>query len=355
VAVIEVGGRATGAAAGYPVRAETPGGGTLSDQSYSDRMVRLVTVAPMVVLPALVGTQLALTAAYASGRWTMPYAVLLMAYCLPACMHHAWHAAHGRRPPGGRWTLAGMAAAVAAGMPLVGSEWLTAFAYLLASTVIVLRRQWAIPAGAALLAGVMLADLWLDPKPNPLWIGIVVMDRAGAVLVLCWLAGALRELRAAREELAARAVLRERIRIDGELAHTVGASLVEIAARGAAADELAGVDPAAAEADLRVLVDGSRRTAADARRLISGYQRVSLRAELDTAVALLTAAGVPARLVAPRDLPAADPRLSAELRSALEGLLRGEPAGDCVLTVDRMAGELHLEVEMDGVRAPAAR
>src|SRR4051794_38354454 len=124
------------------------GGGTLSDQSYSDRMVRLVTIAPVAVLATLVGTQLALTAAYTSGPAPMLYALLLMAYCLPACMHHAWHAAHGRRPPGGGWTLAGMAAAVAAGMPLVGSQWETAFAYLLTSTVIVLRRRWAIPAGA---------------------------------------------------------------------------------------------------------------------------------------------------------------------------------------------------------------
>src|SRR2546423_862981 len=126
-----------------------PEGGTLSDQSYSDRMVRLVTIAPVAVLATLVGTQLALTAA----------------------------------------------------------------------------------------------------------------DTSGAVLVLCWLAAALRELRAAREELATRAVLRERIRIDGELAHTVGASLAEIAARGAVAADLAGTDPVAAEAELRALVNGSRRTA----------------------------------------------------------------------------------------------
>ncbi|MFL6072990.1 MAG: hypothetical protein ACJ73S_06280 [Mycobacteriales bacterium] len=314
-----------------------------------------MTIAPVVVLVALVGTQLALTMAYTSGASRTLYAVLLMAYCLPACMQHAWHAAHGRRPPGGGWTLAGMAVAVAAGMPLVGYEWEAAFAYLLTSTVIVLRRPWSIVAGAAVLAGVMLADLWLDPKPNPLWIGIVVVDRAGAVLVLCWLAGALRELRAAREELATRAVLRERIRIDGELAHTVGVSLAEIAARGAVAADLAGTDPAAAEAELRTLVDGSRRTAADARRLIRGYQRVSLRAELDTAVALLTAAGVPARLVVPRDLPAADPTLSGALRSALDGLLRGEPAAGCQLTVNWVEGELRLEVEVDGVPAPAAR
>jgi hypothetical protein len=61
-----------------------------------------------------------------------------------------------------------------------------------------------------------------------LWSGI-------ALAVLVWLARIVRELQAARQELAARALVVERQRIDDELARTLGTALERIIAGAAAA------------------------------------------------------------------------------------------------------------------------
>ncbi|MFI5898392.1 histidine kinase [Actinoplanes sp. NPDC051513] len=200
------------------------------------------------------------------------------------------------------------------------------------------------------LAAAVPVDLLVDPTPNPLWKVLVIVQRAGAVLVPTWFAGALRELRATRQILADQAVLRERGRFDRELVRTVGDSLQTLASRGATAAALAGTDPDGARRELRVMVDSSRRTLAEARRLIRTYQRVPLRAELDTAVTLLSAAGVSARLVLPDNgLPRyADTELREALRAAVDRLLREQPARAYVITLDASTGYSRLTVAADG-------
>jgi signal transduction histidine kinase len=162
--------------------------------------------------------------------------------------------------------------------------------------------------------------------------------------VLAWFAGALHQLRAARAELAAQAVLRERLRIDEELAGTVGAELRAIAADATA---LRDEDPATAERELRSLVEGSRRTLAAARRMIRAYQRVPLRAELDTAVALLEAVGIPTRLTVPRGDLVSD-ELTGPLRSAVDRLLHDEAVRAAAITVTTDGGRLRLTVTANG-------
>ncbi|MFI6079172.1 hypothetical protein ACIA5C_47480 [Actinoplanes sp. NPDC051343] len=320
----------------------------MADRSYSDRTIRLVTAAPIAVLVAGVGVQVSLTAASNSNPTSALTTFVLMCCYLPMCGYHAWSAAHLRRPRHGGWTLAAMTVIIAAGVPLVGSGWQLTFAHLLASTVIVLRRPWAIVAGCVLVGALVPIDLLVNPNPNPFWTILVVVQRGAAVLVPTWFAGALRELHAAREELAGQAVLRERIRIDRELAHTVGESLDKIARRGEAAAAQAGTDPDGALRELRALVDGSRRALAAARRLVRSYHRVSLRTELDTAMDLLSAAGVPARLVLPdKDLPRyADGEVRKALRAAVDCLLRDGSTGTSVITLCASGGRLRVGVEV---------
>lgn len=91
----------------------------------------------------------------------------------------------------------------------------------------------------------------------------------------------------------------------------------------------------AVESQLQGLVRGARRTLARARRTISGYQQVSFRGELDTAVTLLRAAGVPARVEIrggelPRTLEA---EVRAELRRITVMLLRAGETRACVIAV----------------------
>ncbi len=335
-----------------PARSIHARGGRRSpiDLNYSDRAIRLLTAAPLAVLAGVVGAQLALTPVYNSGSRSTLLALAFMACYLPMVAYQVWSAAHLRRPRGGGWMLAATAVIIAAGLRFVGNEWQFTIAHLLVSTVIVLPRRWAVVGGCLILAAVVPVDLLVNPAPDPLWTMLVVIQRAGAVLVPTWFAGALRELRTTRGMLADQAVLQERIRIDREMARTVGDSLHTIARRGATAAALAGTDPNGAGRELRVLVDTSRHTLAQARRLIRGYQRVPLRTELDTAMTLLSAAGVPARLVLPDDgLPRhADTELREALRAAVDRLLREQPTRTYVITLDASTGDPRLTVAADG-------
>jgi hypothetical protein len=178
------------------------------------------------------------------------------------------------------------------------------------------------------------------------------------------MAAALRRLRAARLDLAAAAVAQERLRVDGELSRTLGTALESIASRGQRAAAQLDADPALLEAALleaalRALIEDSRMTLAEARRMIRGYQQGSLRAELDSAVALLAAVGIEARLVLARadvaDTGEDAPR--AALRAGLARALRADPPPRaCRITVTRDDGQtrvaLYLERDrQDGVAA----
>jgi two-component system sensor histidine kinase DesK len=193
-----------------------------------------------------------------------------------------------------------------------------------------------------------------DPEWAP-YLAATVVWRGGAVFVLVWLVGATRRLQAAREALAEEAVARERLRMDRELRSTLGAALEAIAAKGQQAAALAVQDPTLAEGELEGLVEGSRRTLADARRLVNGYQQPSLRAELESATILLTAAGIHTRVVlAAGELPErleAAPR--AALRAAVARLLRDDAARHCAITVTSEGRRVRLELRSDGA-GPAA-
>jgi hypothetical protein len=82
--------------------------------------------------------------------------------------------------------------------------------------------------------------------------------------------------------------------------------------------------------------------------MVRSYQQVSLRAELDTAVALLSAVGIETRLSLPHgDLPD-DSALRAALRTALVRLLRADPPPrNCLIMVTREGGRTRLELRID--------
>jgi two-component system sensor histidine kinase DesK len=271
-------------------------------------------------------------------------AIMLVGF-LPPHLHHVWSAAHGRVPRAGGWTLAAMAAVFVTGAFLVGIDWYLLAAQLLASMLIVLRLPWSAMAGIVLILGMALLDELFVPDPAPAWLALVIVERAGATLVPAWFAGALRQLRAARAEMADRAVAAERARIDEQLAGSVGAELRAIVARG---DTLAGQDPETARRELRDLVDGSRRTLAEARRIIRSFQRVPLRVELTTAVALLEAAGVRTTLTLPRGELGEAEELALALRAAVNQVLHDKSVRACAITVTRDGRRLGLAMTADG-------
>ncbi|GAB1512433.1 sensor histidine kinase [Actinophytocola sp. KF-1] len=304
-------------------------------------MARLIPFAPIAATVVIVAVQWSFT--FMSTVDPLLPALLLAGF-LPPHLHHLWATAHARRPRAGGWTLAAMALIYVAGVFVVGAEWYLTGAQLIASVLIVLRPPWSLAAAAVIVVAAVSLYAAYGPQPITGWFTISIMSRAGTTLALAWFAGAVHQLRAARAEVAAQAVLRERLRIDDELTSTVGTELRAIAASATA---LRDADPATAERELRALVDGSRRTLAAARGMIRAYQRVPLRAELDTAVALLEAAGIPATLTLPRGELISD-ELTGALRSAVDRLLHDDAVRAAAITVTRHGDRLRLTVTANG-------
>ncbi|TDU90739.1 hypothetical protein EV138_4334 [Kribbella voronezhensis] len=313
--------------------------------AYSDLLVRFIAVAPLLASALIAVVQLT----NLTGSPARTLIVVALGSCLVVPnLHHLWALGHAERPRAGRWTLAFMFVAYPAGLTL-GFSWTLMGVQLLVSAVIVLPRPWSVAVGFGVGIGMLVVSQLFDQTANPLWLIVVVLNRAGACLVLAWFSAALRQLLAAREDLATQAVLRERIRIDAELAATVGTALGSIAVSGAAITRLADSESKLAAKQLRTLVDGSRQTLAETRRLVRAYQRGSLGAELDTAVALLGAAGIRVRLVLPGgDLTAAaDETFAASLRAVVDRLLHDGSVRSCRLTVVRSVGDQRLVLQAE--------
>ncbi|MGP4025822.1 hypothetical protein [Actinomadura sp. 3N407] len=281
-------------------------------------------------------------------------AVLATAAYLPLHVRHVYHAAQGTRPRGAGWTVAAMAAVIVGVTPHLGALWLGQFHALAVSVLIVVRRPWSFAIfGTIVAAQAPLAIVLGRPDMAPFFT-IAGALKGLPVFLLIWLVGAVRRLHTARGALADKAVARERLRIDEELRHTVGTALESIAARGRRAGALAPRDRRAAEAELRALARDSRRTLADTRRLIRGYQHTSLDAALDTAATLLSAAGIESRVVLPDgDVPdLLDEDLHSALRTDVARLLHDDTVRRCVIVVTRHDGRLRLEVTAEPGGAP---
>ncbi len=276
---------------------------------------------------------------------------------LPLHLWQLWYAVRDERPPAGYWTLSSQAVVIFAALPFAGVHWFRAFPALIIGALIVLRPPWSRLAAGILLAVPLPAGLiFSDDVPEAIWDAVGVLWRATVLIVLVWLAASVRRLENGRLALADEAVARERHRIDDELERTLGAALESIVAQGRLAGARADLSPAELEVELRSLVDGARATLAEARRMIRGYRQVSLRAELEAAATLLTAAGIQTQLVLPRgDLPeSAVGPLRMALRSATARLLRDDPAETCVITLTRGDGQVRLDVRADGASLPVA-
>jgi two-component system sensor histidine kinase DesK len=264
-------------------------------------------------------------------------------------------AARNRRPRGHRWVFAGTAAAIAGGLPVVHADWIRGLYILTALVLVLVRQPWSLLLTVVLVAApAPLAIAWGHTNWAAYFtLGLLLHGPPVAVLV--WLAASARELRDARETLAREAVLRERLRIDEELRQTLGAALDTITVRAGLADRLASIDPVAAEQEVTAVTDSARQTLSEARRMVTRYQAVPLRAELDMVAALLSAAGIRTRMEVPDDLGSeeAPDVVRSLLRSGTARLLQTAAVQHCVITVYRRKGQVALEMNTDGI--PAAR
>jgi two-component system sensor histidine kinase DesK len=237
---------------------------------------------------------------------------------------------------------------------VLGLPWTAALSSLAISVLVLLRPSVSVPLTAVFVATPLVIGVVSGAVVAGLYFTLVVSFRTAAVFVLVWLVGAVRRLEAARRALAVQAVEQERLRIDDQLNRALGSTLREIIAVGAELAPLAEQDPDATRRGLVALVGRSRATLADARRIAAGFRHTSLRAELDTVLSLLRAAGIRPELVVAGELPeTVDATCRRDLYRALGDVLGEEGARSCVLTVRMHEGAARFELS-SGLQGVAA-
>lgn len=166
------------------------------------------------------------------------------------------------------------------------------------------------------------------------------------------LADVAAELRAARTELAERALDQERLRFSRDLHDLLGYSLSVVALKCQLADRLVLEEPQRARAELSETLVMVRQAMSDVRWISSGDVQMSLERQSHSAASALRAAGISVEV----DLacgflpPGLDAVLATVVREAVTNVLRHSAARHCEIRARRdEAGTLSLVVSNDGV------
>ncbi|NDZ75672.1 sensor histidine kinase [Streptomyces sp. SID10362] len=254
-----------------------------------------------------------------------------------------------RESPSTRLALAAMAL-VTCGLALAyGGSWLLFFPLLGLAAGAALRGRWlgrwgwSLAVGAGVVAGVR--EGW-----DGLNIAYATFLSTMVTAAILSLSDAVRQLRAAREELATRAVAEERLRFSRDLHDLLGHTLSVIVVKSEAARRLAPRDLDAALTQITDIESVGRQALTEVREAVTGYREGSLGTELDRARSALDAADVEA--VVRRSGPPLPPQTEALLgwvvREAVTNVVRHSGASRCEIAVSGGADRVRLTVTDDG-------
>lgn len=223
---------------------------------------------------------------------------------------------------------------------------------LAASILLVLPRPTAwIPFVAVVLSMWPVATLNYHTAD---WISYFVSSTMVVGLVMFGmtrLSELVRELAAARNELARMAVVAERLRFARDLHDLLGYSLSSITLKSELAYRLVPGQPDRARRELTEILQASRQALADVREVASSYREMSLTTEASSAKTMLETAEIDAAVridlgPLPRDL---DTVLATTLREGVTNILRHSKVQHCSITAIQTDTSIRLEVANDGV------
>ena len=267
---------------------------------------------------------------------------LLVSYCGVYLM--VWPS--GRRPsPSLRWwVILAVLGVTLAGLLGPGSIGVLMYVLISGAAVLPTNRAflllWTTVAGMALYTGLS--------EQGTQWTEIIIFGSITLMMIaLMGNVRAIRELQAARDEVARLAVADERSRIARDLHDVLGHNLTTITVKASLARKLlerGETEPAAVEiSDVERL---SRQSLTDVRATVSAQRRVSLPEELAGARAVLTAAGIePVLPQATEDVrPEYSEVFAYVLREAVTNVVRHSGASRCAVSL----GASWLDVTDDG-------
>lgn len=182
---------------------------------------------------------------------------------------------------------------------VIGVDGLSALVFVAAAAMVLLPARVAVSSVAVLAVVATVLPVYVAPWHTDLmqWsIGASIAMASVAVFAFTRLVRANFELAAAREEVAALAADKERLRIARDLHDLLGHSLTTVTVKAALAQRLVDSDPARAKAEMAEIERLARESLADTRNAVAGYREVRLATELATAREVLAAAGIRAVL-----------------------------------------------------------
>ncbi|WP_124849723.1 sensor histidine kinase [Acidipila sp. EB88] len=226
------------------------------------------------------------------------------------------------------------------------------FVYVATSLPHLFRGRSFVAAFLALESCIFLQYRLLHLPLWEFWSAVGACTVSGlTVYMQCKAAAADARLRMAHDEIEQLAKTAERERIARDLHDVLGHTLSLISVKSELAGRLLATDPERTAQELADIQVTARRALAEVRHTVSGYKAQGLPAELQQAVATLSAAGV-----AVTHVPASLPRLSAQqeaslallLREAVTNIVRHAEARHSTILLEARSGCVELEIADDG-------
>ena len=236
---------------------------------------------------------------------------------------------------------------------ILSAEWRVLFFHLNVAAGIILPRRDAYRTIAALAVIQFVLGV-----PTGLWWLVVPMGALGLWgTAFVSQVAAVTELRAAREELARRAVAEERLRFARDLHDLLGHSLSLIALKSELADRLLPATPERAAREIGEAEAVARRALREVREAVAGYRQPALVEGLHGAAELLAAAGIACRIendagLLPKSVEAL---VAWAVREGTTNVIRHSRARHCVIRLERDDGTVRAEVSDDGRGLSLAR
>lgn len=265
---------------------------------------------------------------------------------------------HGRERSTALWLPVAILAALSVAFSLgYGGSWLELFIFTGVSAGFRLPTfQAAWTVGGLVVLGMALAlatTVTAGQHGTPadlVRLGLLIGSPGFAIMTVVHSVATVRELRAARAEIARLAVADERLRFARDLHDRLGRSLSLIALKSELADQLAPVAPERAIAEIHDVEQVARTALQEVRDAVAGYRQPTLDGELRAAREILAAAGIGfSHDAAPLSLaPAAEAVLAWAVREGVTNVIRHSRARYCSIRLSLRPAEAGLTITDDG-------
>jgi two-component system, NarL family, sensor histidine kinase DesK len=287
--------------------------------------------------------------------WSLPHRIVVMtgigafAVCFAAVIWRNTPQLHHNQTP---YTLA-LAIAFGIGLVAGGVDWLTGLSVY--TTAMLLfncgRRVW-LPIVLAVPAAAIMVDVFIvgEPFRDALVVAVPILLIAAVQAAFYQQIRSKIELARARTDLARLAVSEERLRIARDLHDILGQRLSAVSLKAELAARLVERDPARAATEMGEVAAVAREALSDVRETVSGYRALTLATEIETARALLIAAGVSVDVACVEEpMPATlDECAGALVREAVTNVIRHAAAGSCAIQIGRESSDVVVEVRDTG-------